>query len=87
MITTFAMFVEGLEAFDKAYEDGLIDAVYSTNLTYVDKDINKRKWYHQVDCSGFAADIIDTINSGNSTKDLKNGKQKVMSMLEKKKKG
>ena len=87
MITTFAMFVEGLEEFDKAYENGIFDAVYSTNLTYVDQEVNKRPWYHQVDCSSFAADIIDTLNSGNSTANLKNGKQKVMEMLDKKKKG
>ncbi len=87
ILTSFAMFIEGLYAFDKAYEENLFDAVYSTNLTYVDQDIHKRVWYNQVDCSSFMADIIDTLNSGNSTKDLKNGKQKILTMLEKKKKG
>ena len=31
---TYGLFVNGLEKFDKANEDGYIDAVFSTNLTY-----------------------------------------------------
>ena len=31
---TFAFFTSGLEAFDKAYAEGVIDHVFATNLTY-----------------------------------------------------
>ena len=31
---TYAIFTNGLEKFDKAYEEGTIDGVFGTNLTY-----------------------------------------------------
>lgn len=48
---TYGLFVNGLEKFDKANEDGYIDAVFSTNLTYRTDELLKREWFHEVDCS------------------------------------
>lgn len=39
---TFALFTEGIEAFDEAYNNGLIDKVYSTNITYVPQYIKEK---------------------------------------------
>ena len=36
--TTFAFFTEGLEKFNKYYNDGIISRVYSTNLTYAPQE-------------------------------------------------
>ena len=85
LISTFSMFTNGLDVFNKAYEDGLFEKLYSTNLTYVDNDVLKTSWYKQIDCSNYASDIINTLNTSGSISELKNGKQKILTMLENKK--
>ena len=87
LISTFSMFTNGLDAFNKAYNEGLFDSLYSTNLTYVDRNVIPKPWYKLIDCSNYASDIIDTLNSSGSVSNLKNGKQKILNMLDKKKKG
>ena len=87
LIATFSMFTEGLEKFNDAYKQGLFDSLYSTNLTYVDPELEKMPWYKKVDCAPYASDIIYTLNTSGSISELKNGKQKILNMLDKKKKG
>ena len=52
---TYGIFTNGLAAFDKAYEEGMIDAVFSTNLTYRTPELLKRPWYKEVDVSKYIA--------------------------------
>jgi ribose-phosphate pyrophosphokinase len=59
---TFALFTEGIEKFNKFYEEGLIEKIYSTNLTYIPKDVKEAKWFREVDMSHFIASIIDNLN-------------------------
>ena len=87
LIATFSMFTSGIEVFEKAYKDGLFDSLYSTNLTYIDPKILKTKWYKPVDCSTYASEIIDTLNSSGSISKIINGKEKILKMLDDKKKG
>lgn len=84
LISTFAMFTNGFDKFNEAFKSGLFDKLYSTNLTYVDSEVTKMPWYKMVDCSTYASDIIDTLNSSGSISELKNGKQKIIEMLDKK---
>ena len=72
------------DKFNEAFKSGLFDKLYSTNLTYVDSEVTKMPWYKMVDCSSYASDIIDTLNSSGSISELKNGKQKIIEMLDKK---
>ena len=85
--TNLVRFNNGLECFNKAFEEGLFEKLYSTNLTYVDKDALTKPWYEQIDCSNYASDIINTLNTSGSISELKNGKQKILTMLQKKKNG
>ena len=85
LISTFSMFTNVLDVFNKAYEDGLFEKLYSTNFTYVDNDVLKTPWYKQIDCSNYTSDIINTLNTSGSISELKNRKQKILTMLEKKK--
>ena len=64
--TTFAFFTEGLNKFKDYYEKGIITKVYSTNLTYVPKDLRESKWFKAVDMSEFLARIINRLNHGQS---------------------
>ncbi len=68
--TTFALFTTGCEVFDKAYQNNLFDAVYSTNLTYIPEDILNKEWFYAADCSTYLAKIIDNLNKGDSISNL-----------------
>ena len=87
LIATFAMFTNGVEAFDKAYEEGLFDSIYSTNLTYTNPEVLKKKWYKCIDISEYASEIIDTLSKSGKISHLMNGKEKILKLLEKKKEG
>lgn len=86
-IATFPLFSKGLGKFNEAYENGHLNKLYSTNLTYSDPDLLKMPWYRQIDCSDYVSDIINTLNKSGSITELKNGKQKILKMLDDKKKG
>lgn len=66
VFTTFGLFVEGLEKFDKYYKDGLIDKIFTTNLIYNNPELLKRDWYCNVDMSKYIAYLVDTLNYDNS---------------------
>ncbi len=68
--TAFGLFCNGLEEFDKAYENGLIDRVFTTNLIYRTPELLSRKWYTEVDLSKYCAYIIDTLNHDMSVSKL-----------------
>lgn len=87
MFTSFSLFTDGIEEFNKFYEEGYFDSLYSTNLTYIDSEITKMPWYKSVDCSNHLSEVIDALNSSRSVEHLKNGRQKILTMLDEKKKG
>ncbi len=58
LVATFSLFSAGIEKIEEAYNNGLFDRLYSTNLTYVPEDIKNKEWYHDVDCSELLANII-----------------------------
>lgn len=58
LVATFSLFSNGVSAFEEAYQKGLFDRLYTTNLTYVPEKIKKLKWYHEVDCSLQLAEVI-----------------------------
>lgn len=59
---SFSLFTEGPAKFDEFYEKGLLDAVYSTNLTYVPEEVKTRPWFKQVNMSKLLATFIHHIN-------------------------
>lgn len=59
---TFGLFTNGLEKFDKAYEQGLIDRVLTTNLTYQTPELLTKPYYISCDMTKYIALIIDTLN-------------------------
>ena len=63
---TFAFFTSGLEAFNKAYEEGVIDHVFATNLTYASPEMLAAPWFTQADMSKYMAFVIATLNHDQS---------------------
>ena len=70
--STFGLFTNGLASFDKAYEEGLIYRVVTTDLTYQTPELLSREYYINCDMSKYIAYIIDTLNHDASISDLLN---------------
>lgn len=66
IFSTFGLFVEGFEKFDKYYSDGYIDKVFTTNLVYAEPELLEKPWYCQVNMAKYLAMIIDNLNHDNS---------------------
>ncbi len=79
--TSFGLFCNGLETFDKAYKDGLIDKVFTTNLIYQTPELLSREWYVSVDMTKYCAFIIDTLNHDDSMSDLLDPKDRINKLL------
>ena len=62
LCSTFGLFTEGLDKFDKAYEQGLFDRLLTTNLVYQTPELLSRPYYVSCDMSKYIALIIDTLN-------------------------
>ena len=60
--TTFGLFTNGMDAFDKAYADGIFDRVITTNLCYRPPELLTKPYYLEADMSKFLASIIDFMN-------------------------
>lgn len=80
---TFAFFTSGLEAFDKAYADGVIDHVFATNLTYTPQAVLDRPWFSQADMSKYMAFVIATLNHDQSLSYLLNPWNRIEKLLTK----
>lgn len=85
--TTFGLFTGGLERFDKAYENGIIDKILTTNLIYQPEELLKREWYINCDMSKYIAYIIDTLNHDSSISDLLNPSERIQSIVARYKNG
>ena len=79
--TTFSLFTEGIDKFNEFYEKGLINKVYSTNLTYIPQNVKDSKWFKEVDISQFIANIIDNLNYDKSISPLLNATKNVKALL------
>lgn len=87
VFSTFGLFTSGLERFDKAYENGLIYRVLTTNLVYQTPELLSREWYITCDMSKYIAYLIDTLNHDTSISDLLNPVDRIQSAVARYNKG
>ncbi len=78
---TYALFTNGLDSFDKAYEDGLLDAVFSTNLTYMKPELRSRPWFVEVDCSKYIAYVLAALNHEVTLSSLLDPHEKIVDLI------
>ena len=78
---TFGLFTNGLESFDKAYENCWFDRVITTNLTYQPPEIYTRPYYTEADMSKFLASIIDFMNHDVSMSHVMTPTEKINEIL------
>ena len=83
VFSTFGLFTEGIEKFDEAYNTGLINAVFTTNLVYRRPELKDAEWYHEVDMSKYIALIIKRLNDDSSISDLLTPVSRIEIILEK----
>ncbi len=76
LVATFALFTEGIQEFANAYHNQLFTKLYTTNLSYIPKEIKNKDWFEEVDCSKYMAQIINTLNKKKDLNTLKNTKKK-----------
>ncbi|MDE5917189.1 MAG: ribose-phosphate pyrophosphokinase [Oscillospiraceae bacterium] len=80
---TYALYTNGLEKFDKAYEEGYISGVFGTNLTYRSPELLERPWFHEVDVSKYIAYFIASINHDVSISTVLDPHEKIKTLLSK----
>ncbi|MCR4741179.1 MAG: ribose-phosphate pyrophosphokinase [Lachnospiraceae bacterium] len=80
---TFGLFTEGLDAFDKAYENCYFDKIITTNLTYHPIELSRRPYYIEADMSKFLASIIDFSNHDMALSKVHTPTNKIRSILDK----
>ncbi len=81
IVTCFGLFCNGLKRFDEAYEQGLIDKVFTTNLVYRLPGLVEREWYCEVDVSKYISLIINTLNIDKSISHLLDPKDKIINLI------
>jgi ribose-phosphate pyrophosphokinase len=80
---TFGLFTNGLDNFDKVYEEGIIDKVFTTNLVYQPAELKTRPWYVEVNMCKYVSYIIDTLNHDESTSVLLDPVKKIHALVDK----
>ena len=84
IFSAFGLFCNGFDAFDKAFQEGIIDRVFTTNLIYGTPELLSKDWYIRVDMSKYLSYIIDTLNHDTSISDLLDPAEKINTLLDKK---
>ncbi len=84
VFSTFGLFCNGLEIMDKAYEDGLIDKIFTTNLIYQPAELLSRPWYAEVNMCKYVALITDTLNHDESIAPLLNPTNRIHAFIDRK---
>ena len=77
----FGLFCNGLDVFDKAYEEGQIERVFTTNMIYRTPELLQREWYTEVDMSKYIAYIIDALNHDTSVSKLLDSSSRINKLL------
>ena len=84
---TFGLFTGGLEKFDDAYNEGIIDHIFTTNLIYQRPELLEKKYYVDVDLSKYIALLIDHLNHNVSLSDLLTPTVRINNLLNKHRNG
>ena len=82
IVVTYALFTRGIEKFEDYYKKGILDGVYTTNLSYIPDEYKKFNWLNVVDCSRRIGEIIDNIHKSKSLSKLSNDNERVIKLLE-----
>ena len=85
--STFGLFTDGPAKFDKAFKEGIIDRVFTTNLTYCNPEVMTREWHVEVNMCKYVSYIIDTLNHDATLSELLNPVKRINKLVESHKQG
>ena len=80
---TFGLFTDGFDKFDKAYEDGVITKVFTTNLVYRRPGLLQKEWHVDVNMCKYVSYIIDTLNHDATISGLLDPTKKINTLIAK----
>lgn len=83
---TFALFTKGIDRFNEYYENGILDKVYSTNLSYLPDNVKNAEWFVTVNMSNFIGKLINLLNYDHSVSTFFDDTSKINEYLEERKK-
>ncbi len=81
IFSSFGLFCNGLDGFDKAYKEGVIYRVFTTNVVYRRPELKTKEWYIEVDLSKYISYLIDTLNHDTSLSELLDPEAKINKLL------
>ena len=84
---TFGLFTNGVDKFDKAYEEGIIHGILTTNLIYQTPELLSRPYYINCDLSKYIALLIDTLNHDGSISSILSPNERIQHVVQKYKNG
>jgi len=84
---TFGLFTNGMDKFDRAYEEGLFDAILTTNLIYQTEELLEKPYYISCDMSKYIALMIDTLNHDGSISSILDPNERIQNVLQKYRRG
>jgi len=83
VFASFGLFCNGLDCFDEAFKNGIVDKIFTTNLIYRDPDLATREWYCEVDMSKYMSLLIDTLNHDETISRLLDPVNKITALVNK----
>ena len=81
VFSTFGLFTHGFKEFDSAFEAGLFDRIFTTDLIYQKPELLQKPWYCSVGLHHYIAAIIDTLNKGNSLQQIIRPAMRIKEMI------
>ena len=82
VFASFGLFCNGLKKIDKAYKDGVIDQIFTTNLIYRTEELRQREWYTEVNMAKYVALLISALHTDHSISKLLNPVDRIQDLLD-----
>ena len=77
----FGLFCEGLDKYDAAHKEGLIEKVFTTNLIYQPEALRQKPWYESVDMTKYISYIMSSLHYDQSLGELLNPLGRIKKVL------
>ena len=77
VFSSFGLFSSGFDKIDKAYEEGLFNSIFTTNLVYQKPELLEKEYYFSVNMNRYIAAIIDTLNKNQSMQQLSKPEKRI----------
>ena len=78
----FGLFTDGPSKFSAAYDKGIIDRVFTTNLVYTNPEVKACDWHVEVNMCKYVSYIIDTLNHDQTISELLNPVKRIEKLVE-----